>query len=865
MIRGVVLLGFVMACTDFADLARGVCGNGLLESGEDCDSDDASCVRCAVTCKGAVDCPTVAYSCGVDGLCHAPGGQLADPSAPVTFGADDLRITDVDRDGTGDVVGVSKTSIVVHHGDAHGALSTVTSFVTPAQSGPPAFGDLDGDGSIDVTLSTLDGIVSYTSRFGTLSPVDIESPIFGADGTPLDLVMLFPIGTFQLGAFVDDGGVMVLVVVDFLDPNASHVTVPCSARLGAITHAQFAQASVDLYRANAVNAATADFVVSFTTTSGALCATSIHGGTLGGFTFADITPAGAAALAERPVLADLDADADPCPSLVSSDGGPAALRRWEGHLANGHCTFDAAGAGGLALPAVPNAPSSAVAVGRVPIVPAIAGVASDALVLSSGIYGYVPGPDAFGEIYSSSSRRIARVATGDLDGDGDLDCVLATDHEDDLDVLYRFPLGLELLRIDTASEVTSLTIGDFDGNAVNDIAYTETSTGHQNMMIAYGTADRPLAPVQVATFTSVGSVSTIGFPDSVDRLSIADDLAVVQSRQDGQGALPTMTLLHGSPQRTMLSFFEPRDDAALDATTLRGAVVGQFTGSALPDLLAIASPQRGTTGGMRAWLVAGTETGLAAAPSAGVAATGLADCDGTGVCVQDALYLSWPGDARELVIAVDREPAPHASLLDPAPAAGPSPTSLEATAIPALLAGVPAGAIAHALYASDLDGDGAPELVASFATRGDPVAGTVRVCAMAAGVPQHCDELTPVIAAIAPGVTACTDAAPGHLTYRDPGTLGTGADDLVVLCHEGASVTSLYRVTRAGAGYTATPLAQGVGLRGIRVADVTGDGVDDVIAVAGSGGGQSIMVFAQCSSRDLETCAQSAAAPGGGP
>jgi len=852
-----LLLGAVVsACTDFTAVTRGACGNGLLEPGEDCDSGDPSCVRCAVTCRGAIDCPTAAYTCGVDGFCHAPGGQLADPTPPVTFGADDLRITDVDHDGTGDVIGVSKTSIVVHHGDAHGSLSTITSFVTPAQSGPPAFGDVDGDGSIDVTLSTLDGIVSYTSRFGTLSPVDIESPIFGEAGTPLDILMLFPIGPFQLGAFVDGGGSILLVVVDLLDPGATHATAPCGARLGAIEHARFSQPSVDLYRASAVDA---DLVVSFTTTGGALCATSIHGNTLAGKSFADITPAGTNPVAERPVLVDLDADGDPCPSLVSSDGGPSAMRRWEGHLAGGHCTFDPAGPTGLALPPVANAPPSAVAVGRMPIVPAIAGLASDALVLTSGIYGYAPGPDALVEVYGSSARRISHVATGDLDGDGDLDCVLATDHEDDLDVLYRFPLGLELLRIDTASQVTSLTIADFDGNAVNDIAYTESSTDHQNLMVAYGTADRPLAPVQVATFTSVGTVSTIAFPDSVDRLSIADDLAVIQAGP-AAGAFPTMTLLHGSPQRTMLSFFEPRDDVILPDTTLRGAVVGQFTGSARPDLLAIATPDQGTSVGMRAWLVAGTEAGLATTPSAGISALGLADCDGTGVCVTDALYLVWPGAAHDLVIAVDRQAVPHAALLDPT-----APAGFDATAIPVLLAGVPAGASARSLYASDLDGDGAPELVASFETRGGPLAGTVRVCLMAAGVPQRCDDLTPIIAAVAPAVTACTDAAPGHLTRHDPFTPETPGDDLVVLCHEDPGVTSLYRIVRGGDGLTATPLAQGVGLRSIRVADVTGDGIDDVIAVQGNAGAQSIVVFAQCSSRDLESCPQAAAVPGGGP
>src|SRR5688500_14284791 len=190
--RWLFLACFLVGCTDFDDVDRNICGNGLLEAGEDCDSNDPSCVRCAVACAIDSDCPTDAYACGVDGFCHAPGGELARPSAPVTFRADSMRVTDIDHDGRGDVVGVSRTSISVRYGDAVGALTAVDSFVTPAQSGPASFGDLDGDGSLDVTLSTIDGLVTYTSSFGTLSAIDVEQPLVdGMSGEPTDLIGMF--------------------------------------------------------------------------------------------------------------------------------------------------------------------------------------------------------------------------------------------------------------------------------------------------------------------------------------------------------------------------------------------------------------------------------------------------------------------------------------------------------------------------------------------------------------------------------------------------------------------------------------------------------------------------------------------------
>src|SRR5262245_55138723 len=221
---GIAIFAIALSgCSDFGDLQRGVCGNGIIEPGEDCDSSDGSCVRCAVTCRAAADCPSADYACGVDGFCHAPGGALAAPTAPVTFAADELRITDVDHDGIGDVLGLTNTSLVVRHGDAAGALTTFDSFVTPAQSGPAGFGDLDGDGTIDLALSTRDGLVTYASPFGDPSPVDVATPITAQDGTVLDIAMMFPVGPLQLGVFFRVPGEVALAVVDFTRPNQPYV------------------------------------------------------------------------------------------------------------------------------------------------------------------------------------------------------------------------------------------------------------------------------------------------------------------------------------------------------------------------------------------------------------------------------------------------------------------------------------------------------------------------------------------------------------------------------------------------------------------------------------------------------------------
>ena len=269
------------SCTDFPDVPRNVCGNGILEPGEDCDSDAANCVRCAVTCDPGI-CPSDAYTCGVDGFCHAPGGELAEPGSPVTFQADDMRVTDADRDGIGDVIGVSKTSIIFRNGDPAGSLAAGTSFVTPVPSGPAAFGDLDGDGRIDITLPTGDGLVSYTSEFGVLSPVAIENPVFDSGtGLPINFVRVFSVNTGELGSVVEfndgNGNIATALVVVGFNANRQFTTLPCVNRLGPLKASQIDQSSIDLYEVNG-DLFNGEFVLSFLTTAGDVCVTTIRGG-----------------------------------------------------------------------------------------------------------------------------------------------------------------------------------------------------------------------------------------------------------------------------------------------------------------------------------------------------------------------------------------------------------------------------------------------------------------------------------------------------------------------------------------------------------------------------------------------------------
>jgi hypothetical protein len=112
-----------------------------------------------------------------------------------------------------------------------GLLARSDILFTPSQSGPPGLGDLDGDGSLDVALATPDGLVTYTSAFGELSPLDIQSPITSSTGAPLDIRLLFRIASLTIGVFAVDHTQLLIGAVDLLAPDRPAIQPPCGARI----------------------------------------------------------------------------------------------------------------------------------------------------------------------------------------------------------------------------------------------------------------------------------------------------------------------------------------------------------------------------------------------------------------------------------------------------------------------------------------------------------------------------------------------------------------------------------------------------------------------------------------------------------
>ena len=136
---GVALLG-VSSCAELAPVTEGVCGNGVVEPGEDCDqpaevTENGTCGQkdepgeCRYVCKVDDDCPRktddddkddVDWRCGLDEICRrVPDTRTWSDPLPVAMSyARDLLVADLDGDGVDDIVSVAPPTIDVMYADA---------------------------------------------------------------------------------------------------------------------------------------------------------------------------------------------------------------------------------------------------------------------------------------------------------------------------------------------------------------------------------------------------------------------------------------------------------------------------------------------------------------------------------------------------------------------------------------------------------------------------------------------------------------------------------------------------------------------------------------------------------------------------
>ena len=75
------------------------------------------------------------------------------------------------------------------------------------------------------------------------------------------------------------------------------------------------------------------------------------------------------------------------------------------------------------------------------------------------------------------------------------------------------------------------------------------------------------------------------------------------------------------------------------------------------------------------------------------------------------------------------------------------------------------------------------------------------------------------------------------------------------MCRWAAPCRIRFAIRSCGSSASSPEVARSAApLHYVRAGDINGDGLDDVIGIAGDTGAQTLVVFPQCSSRDLSTC-----------
>jgi hypothetical protein len=202
-----VVLASAGACANLPAIDP-ACGNGVLEPGEDCDTDDAGCVACGWKCSSDSDCADIrspkdpsVYRCGADTFCHAASGVLGGQASAQPFAAPRFYVADIDRDRYGDAVGIANDAILTRFGDRGGLLQASRETLTPVHGGEPALADVDSDGVLDAIVPARDGFVAYASPARAVTPYAFSYQLEGIRIAPR---ALFPIDGTHIGVLLDD-------------------------------------------------------------------------------------------------------------------------------------------------------------------------------------------------------------------------------------------------------------------------------------------------------------------------------------------------------------------------------------------------------------------------------------------------------------------------------------------------------------------------------------------------------------------------------------------------------------------------------------------------------------------------------------
>jgi hypothetical protein len=674
----------LVACARLPPIGEGECGNGVIEPPEDCDSfgiDGGALCRpkgtvgechldCSATGAGQGACPA-GWGCDLAGICRRPTGELNPPREFEVGTAAVLASADFDGDGRVDVLSSEPldpfgvTRIKFHYFDEQAELRETRPF--PRLLLSPAIARMNDDARADVVFTDerVGMLLGRTDR--SWVPETFSSYRF-----PSTAIRTL---TVQDALVEDTSGFLVFTLFE----GVTGVYVPdpdngMPRRLGTLP------APVERFVGDPVAAQVIE---------GALCKqTLVAFEGEARFTLFDVCqPGPAGSIVWRPQMTVAEIALDPPEPIVN--GLLAADVNGDGHIdviaGAAARSFVAYGDGQTLATAVPwsiTTPEGA-PIPDVPMPLAVGDVTGDALVdfvFPAGIL--LSQPSSLGQsLYPSGSagqQRWTAAVIADLNANGHLDILTGSRDRPGLNFFNGTGTpDFTFFAMPTSRPVEQLVVGDFDGDFIEDAAFTQESGGGQSelaVMMAFGAPfGPPLPSVAVARLPNVEQMMTY-------REARLTHLLIASSEGTDPDRRGVLTLLTGSGDRMPVALYELTTfaaDSSVNGSLGLRVLGGAFTSSMPGDVLAIGSPGAPLDTTLQFWLLPalasspGTPVLLAGAlpadvrPAMGDGGVSLfgaaADLDGDG---RDEALFAMPGrDSAECALLAFTVEPDHVMLL----------------------------------------------------------------------------------------------------------------------------------------------------------------------------------------------------------
>ena len=643
--RGAALLALgALGCTDLSVVQTGTCGNGVVEpeNGEDCDQKDATTSKnacgqpnkageCRYICEhlGSIECPD-GYRCGVDDVCRKPVDPMTwtQASAPIPEGqCEELHVFDFDSDGINDVVAVAPPTVTVHYfeksrtstpGDtlvvqrpqvSVGSLTpsdTTTGAATSVFTATPTLAV-----NLSRGLSLFSGQTDRTLAPSAYASVSIAksnfrvAPFLYDDGIGpgVPLTGIFAYGSSGVSAMTPPDEPQVLavfppgdelagdaVVARYRAGKCDQIALPLNDSKGG--HVLVYSPCDDDGKPKLNVAPFAD--VRLPPTVKACVDTGVDGGM--------------SMVARCRPLHVLDINHDGSPDLVITDD------KYKLHLAFGSELGAFAPAGdapadntfsiAYPMPNVTDAPP--IAVGDLNGDCALDVVDAQGIWLSfapigndCAAKGVLPAAKYVDYAQSEDPHRWTAVQIADMNADGIPDVVVGSTASSGITLYAGTKASLfNPFRIVTSAPIKELSVGDFDGDTVNDIAFTEvgeadpeTNLTYDTVLMSFGaTTGAPTKPVAVADIEGVSQL----LPTYEERVypDLIRDLYVVALAGTGADQSTNLYVFPGDTGRQIVAPYflvQPAAKSTIDVPTR--SVIGSFRGdTSYRDIAVFARP-----------------------------------------------------------------------------------------------------------------------------------------------------------------------------------------------------------------------------------------------------------------------------------